>query len=291
MISQGLAVPGEKQSASFWGPRDHESLYITGADSPFLTSKQLDSYKKSCSSSVPLCRFIERVSGLSVSEVSLEAFLNPHTQLLVIGERHSQPASKLVMLEWLPKLKEEYGFTHIALEAFNHSSQSRLDEFVAGELSELELKRVLEAQWNYKPDGYINIVRKAKELGLKIRAVDDRVSFKKMSFSEKLEKRDGVWAGILNRIFNSEPSSKVLLLAGKSHSMESLTKNDGELSTVIQNVAEKTGVVGQSLLVFGEKEQNLFKLLYANHLQNHSQIIFGEGLSPYTSGLLFVKDE
>ena len=283
------------ESQDFWAPRDTEVLYATDIMSSYHSVPQLERDQSRCSTNSRrpiLCDLVKKIKvPPQFKEPTLSNFLDFDTQLLIIGEKHASRAPKKVLSHWLFELKKAYGYTHLALEPFNHTSQKDLNRYLVGELSDQDLNDTLKSQWGFRSEPYIEAIKKAKELGFKLIALDKRDDNELSSnFSESIIQRDQFWASILDQHFKDHPKAKVVLLSGKVHALESFSTNEIEIKTVIEQVRENSNIKGQSLLVFGKRSKSLYNTLKNHFYPNQSLLYTGEEIRPYTSGILLSED-
>jgi uncharacterized iron-regulated protein len=126
-----------------------------------------------------------------ISEVIPELKKN---RIILVGEHHSQKAHHMAQLMVIQALYQSGAEVAVGLEMFRHDSQSALDRWVAGELSENEFERIYYDNWNFPYSAYRPIFEYAREkkiplIGLNLpRKITRQVSrrgFQSLSDEEK----------------------------------------------------------------------------------------------------------
>ena len=114
-------------------------------------------------SHVPVTDRILRVSdGQIVSLPDIVKDLK-ESQLVFVGEIHTSKSHHNAQLETIRTLKEANATVAIGFEMFRRDSQSDLDRWVKGELSEKKFETIYYKNWNYPWPLYKDIFLYAKE--------------------------------------------------------------------------------------------------------------------------------
>jgi hypothetical protein len=279
----------------FLYPRDKESLIMTGVENPFNKMKHINRMKNLCLDNINInhyCSFLLNTKiPFEVEKINLEKILKKETSLFVIGERHLDAFPKILLKSWLGDLQSRYDYTHLALEMFNSSSQKDIDSYLNNEITDLELERILRSQWNYKSTYYMQLIKRAKDLGLGILAIDKRSIGKGKTLSEALRLRDLEWVKTLKKHFILNKNMKVVLLSGKLHAFEKFSTKNKEIKTVIEQLQESINIKGQSIIIYSGRSRSYHKTLFDEFFPNEKNLMYkGEEINPYTSRILLSRE-
>ena len=290
-----LLAPGLAVAEGFLFPRDKEIHYVSGIElsrmfkGEFLRQQQ-ECFKENIETD--FCRHYRGVEvPIQLQPVSLQRILDTQTQLFFVGERHSAPLARKLLRSWLSELKEKFGYTHLALEAFNSVSQKEIDLFLQDKIIIDDLRNLLSSQWSYRVEEYLELVLRAKELGLEVIALDDRGGHQGKEFSQMIAGRDAYWSSLLKKFFIKNKSSRVVVLSGKMHAFQTFSKKQINIKTVIEQL-ESIDVLGQSVMAIDRSEKNLMNKLIESPLQQGEiGLYMGDELAPYTSALIFGNEK
>lgn len=114
--------------------------------------------------------------GTSPHTISVEALLQDLTQVNVVylGETHSRPEDHRSQLEILTALRDRHPNLAIGMEMFQRPYQEYLNAYLAGSLSETELRSQTEydQRWGYDWEYYAPILRFAQTHGIPVLALN-----------------------------------------------------------------------------------------------------------------------
>lgn len=157
--------------------------------------------------------------------VDYAAIIGKDSKVAVFGESHPVDEVRAELGREMPKLRE-LGFTHLAMEALPSFRQPLIEKYYAGKASAEEVRRALAKDWGWSPGTYMYLIDTAKENGIKIIAADLRVPSSAVNFTTAAERtalrdqlREEQWASLIHDAIKEDPQSRVLLLAGKKHTV------------------------------------------------------------------------
>ncbi len=95
-------------------------------------------------------------------------------QVLYLGEVHNRPQDQAAQLEILQQWYEQNPQLAIGLEMFERPQQPRIDQYLAGEISEAEFLELteFETRWGFPWESYAPILRFAKAHNLPVLALN-----------------------------------------------------------------------------------------------------------------------
>ena len=145
-------------------------------------------------------------------------------RVVFVGEQHDRYEHHLTQLEIIRRLHRRYPALAIGMEAFQQPFQSRLDAYVAGEISEQELLRSSEyyARWRFDYRLYAPILRYAREQRLPVVALNlaeeitrqvGRGGIESLSEEQRrqvpddIDRSDDAYRQRLSEVFDSHPRS------------------------------------------------------------------------------------
>ncbi len=158
-------------------------------------------------------------------------------RIVYLGETHGT----VPLLEELGRRMADFkaaGITHLAVEMVARDRQASLDAFAAGKPDgEAALARALREEWGWTPEAYLELLRAARDAGLKLAALDlpyevrhaisarcdrgaDPKGYCRLK-DEFCEGRDCEMSGRLARLLDADPKARVLVLAGEMHVLAS----------------------------------------------------------------------
>lgn len=182
-------------------------------------------------------------------------------QLLGLGECHYVRAQRVLLAEVLPDLKKQ-GVTDLALE-LPPESQKMLDQYSAPARTSTIDREVL--PFFARTDSYLQILRSARDAGLRLHAVDTR---------SDSANRDRSMANAIENIFDANPTAKVVFLAGWTH------VEDNSSSAV--SLLSKRGINTFTV----DAESSLCNFSLGNHLADFlSAKIVPTSIAPATAAL------
>lgn len=291
----GLSQPGGDRSSErpFLSPRDREALHLTGII-PLTSPQKAREWRQECpvgdsafSKKQKFCHHYEHLKRAQVSSTE-RPFWQPEAQLLVFGERHTQTENRDFLVQRLELLALE-GFDTLALEMLNSSAQKQVDQYLAGQLTQEELKKIFASHWNYPSSSYLQLLSHAKNLNLNIIALDNRPD-RAGDMSDDLIRRDQHMAKVLTQYFQNNPQSKVVALTGRLHAYKSFSQTQRP-ATIIEQVEKNiTGLKAQSFLMISGQEETVFTVLMQELISDHRmKLILSESFSLYTDGLIHLE--
>jgi hypothetical protein len=153
----------------------------------------------------------------TATPLTSKAILSGPEKILYMGEDHPDMAPKKLVVRLIPDLKT-YGFGRIGLEAFNSFRQPLLDAYFDGTAEIGDIEKALREDWNWNPSGFLEIIKAAKEYGIRVIALDGRdKSTSRMTFEEEMEMRDQYMARRVVDQVEQFPEEKILVLIGSYH--------------------------------------------------------------------------
>lgn len=282
-----LAFSTPLPSDHFLAPRDVEVMWISGIETPANARALAREYEK-CHTSKAFnsCEWFETFEKMEVTELSTHDFIS-RAQVTFFGERHIDQLNQKSMAQII---KNSKGLDVLALEMFNVSDQAALDSYLSGELSFEGIKEVLNHSWNYNDEGYLEMIKAAKEMGVKILAIDERSLFDALPFSENLIERDKHMANVLSVYLKENPTDNIFVYTGKMHSFKSLSKESNIQSVTQILEKEITGLSVKNYFLFAKKENALPLHSMRIVSQNRDQVVVeSEALKPYVDGAVFLS--
>ncbi len=280
-------------SDHFLYPRDKEVTWMTGIETGLSFSGNKRLYKSCLSGSSfnngTYKEFVcELYKSSKIVETSLADSLKEFDsmQVVMVGERHTFHKNQF---ELAKAIEATSSFDVLALEMFNYQSQSAVNDYLNEIIDLYELKVVLAGEWKYQLDGYLELIKAAKESGLKILALDDRQRFIRANFSDGLIFRDQVMADILSEHLVDHPHERILVYSGKLHAFKDLGEGIASIAEIIKQ-GNPTLEVGH-IQLFDKNRKNLyFPLLSALPLTLSKEATFSlksSVLNNYTDMILF----
>lgn len=292
--SLAFSQPGRDNTDTkpFLAPRDRDALHLTGLI-PLASARRAKLWLNQCpsgSARLQKQKFCEHSLEIKRAEVTStqQRFWRPQTQLLIFGERHTEIENRAFLARRLELLTRD-GFNTLALEMFNSDAQKQLDQYLAGELSKKTLKSLLQEHWNYPPESYLKLIHLAKDLGMKILALDNRL-LEQGEFSQDLIRRDQHMAKRISSYLKENPENKVVALTGRLHAYKSFSATQTP-ATIIEIVKEENKELeAQSFLMISAREETAFTVLMKELIQNHRmKVISSKSFLPYTDGLIHLE--
>lgn len=292
----GFSRPGGHRASPppFLAPRDREAFHLTGII-PLASAQKAKEWLTECPvdhSVAPqrkqkFCRHYDQLKRSQVSTTD-SPFWHPQARLLIFGERHTQVESRDFLVQRLELLARE-GFDTLAIEMLNSSAQKQLDQYLAGQLTQEELKKVFATHWNYPSKSYLQLLSQAKNLNMNIIALDNR-SEVSGDMSRELIRRDRHMAKVLTQHLKMNPQSKVVALTGRLHAYRSFSQTQRP-ATIIEQVKKAiAGFRGQSFLMIAGQEETMFTILLQELIPNHRmKLVLSDSFSLYTNGLIHLE--
>jgi len=141
-------------------------------------------------------------------------------RVIFLGERHTTISDKQELVDNL-SLMRNAGLTHLAFEMFSASMQGAIDRYYQSGDNRNEIFSYLQDHWGDKGEGvaekYMEIVDTAKNLGIKIIAIDiDSDEYQSKNPSETWVKRNRQWAKLIAEKLE-DGEAKVLVYHGSGH--------------------------------------------------------------------------
>jgi len=164
-----------------------------------------------------------------VKPATAEAILASPARLVYFGETHTAQGSKHFLRGLLPELKAG-GYTVLAMEMFNHSQQTVLDDFFVGRASLDAVRAALQSAWSHESQGYLELIAAAKTFGVRVLALDDRSRVPNDPLIENIKLRDLIMAQRLADALAADPGLKIFALTGALHAQCSLSRSQTILS-------------------------------------------------------------
>ncbi len=268
-------------------PRSAQAIYLTGIE-VLATPNQVKRAIEHCEKPVLLCELISSFKNSSNLSAVEEYFSNTTAQLVFLGERHINQEIQFSLANLLPIFKKNQ-FEAIALEMFNHEDQFYLDQFNQGELSIEELEVILKKNWNYSSAGYLAIFQTARELNLKLLALDDRQNTTHLNFSDNLIERDRIMARTLQKNLKSNPNKKIIVYTGRLHGFQSFDTQEAlTISEILKK--DRPDLKTESYLFFSYREKSVIPEM-RKALSPYRNLVFKSSeLSPYFDGAILLGE-
>ncbi len=195
-----------------------------------------------------------RFQRLSSKEELIQEILASH--LVFCGDYHtlSQAQRTVIRLlratEALAKKKKRPVI--LALEAIDAGLEEALNAYVAGRLSEKELKSAceFEKRWGFSWDSYADLFHFAKTHSLRVIGINTQVKASHRS----LQKRDAFAAEVLARLSQQAPQSLIFVLIGDFHLAQSRLPKQMALEF------KRTRLKRKSLVILQNEERFYWKL-------------------------------
>ncbi len=271
----------------FLAPRDKEVMWLTGIETP-ANARALARLHINCKEEGKFnsCEWFESFSHMQVSKLETHNFTQ-NAQITFFGERHIDRLNQESMAQII---RRAHNLDVLALEMFNVEDQIALDAYSAGTLSLEELKKVLDKAWNYNDEGYLEMLKVAKEKNLKILAIDQRSLFDDLVFSENLIERDKHMAKVLSKYLSDNPAAAIFVYTGKMHSFASLSKSSS-LKSVTEILKENIeGLEIKNYFLFSKKENALpLHTMRILSSEKDQVVVESEALKPYVDGAVFLS--
>jgi Haem-binding uptake, Tiki superfamily, ChaN len=178
-----------------------------------------------------------------------EAILASPARLVYFGETHTSQGSKHFLRGLLPELKAR-GYSVLAMEMFNISQQTVLDDFFAGRAPLDDVRVALQSAWSHESQGYLDLIAAAKTLGIRVLALDDRSRVPNYPQVENIRLRDLIMAQRLADALTADPSLKIFAFTGALHAQCSLSRSQAILSQ--SEVFTRTTQIPTRCLTFRE---------------------------------------
>ncbi len=103
---------------------------------------------------------IDRGSQTNLSQMTADLKKN---RIILVGEHHSNKSHHRAQLAVIQALAQAGAKVAIGLEMFRDDSQSKLDQWISGELDEADFERIYYDNWNFPYDAYRMIFEYARE--------------------------------------------------------------------------------------------------------------------------------
>jgi hypothetical protein len=161
--------------------------------------------------------------------INASDILGDDAQVIYFGETHLSQGSKRVLKDLLPALKLR-GFSVLAMEMFNASQQTVLDDFFSDRVELAELENELRSEWGYKSSGYIELIAAAKNIGIRVLALDYRDQAPKQNLVDNIRYRDTLMAKRIADEIKADPTVKIFALTGSLHAQSRVSMNGEMLS-------------------------------------------------------------
>ncbi|WP_426357547.1 ChaN family lipoprotein [Pseudocolwellia sp. HL-MZ19] len=172
-----------------------------------------------------------------------------NARLLMIGESsHNAAMYKYEAIKALKQLKAA-GFTHFAMEMLPKTMQEQIDLYQRTGKGFPVIQQYFDENWKWGygvPEGYGDLIRAAKNIGLKVIALDLTIEQMKVfdlacdwddAVLKKCEsthfKRNKVWAENIDGILKSSQQNKIIAFMHRWHAIEAAKYEPG-LDTLLQ---------------------------------------------------------
>lgn len=210
-------------SAHFLDPIDKDLLLFLGIERGILYQKK---HLEKCTNELAewTTNSCNILSYLKTNHKNLDESIKifEQSQVVYVGETHLDQGAKHYLKRVLPDLKK-IGYEVLAMEMFNQVDQDSLDKYLNNEISLNDLKVVMQKAWFYELSAYLELIEEAKFLGMRIVALDDRLTAPKEPMLENLIYRDEKMSQQLLRELQSG-SHKIIAFTGGLHAQCSWSK-------------------------------------------------------------------
>lgn len=159
-------------------------------------------------------------SPLAAEPLSREAVFNrlAEAEVIYLGETHDSRRDHEAQLDIIQSLYRQNPQIAIALEMFQRPYQSILDRYLAGKLTEAELRdqSQYDQRWGFPWDNYAPILRFAKEKNLPLIALNTPTEVTRQVARQGLESLDSAerrWIPPLSEINTQQPHYRQRLLS------------------------------------------------------------------------------
>lgn len=237
-------------------PLSMDLLWISGITNTFSEKQGLKKASDCLAKNAldnPQCDLVRYIQAHHDNSTSLAKVFTK--QVVYVGERHITDQAKKILSINLKSLKEA-GYSTLAMEMWNISSQNFIDQFLNELVAPSVFEKMFHEQWAYDSAPYMDLMTTAKREGFKIIALDIRDQIdksKKYTFSEELNTRDESMAETLSQYLKSNPKDKIIVFCGKLHAYSHLT-TDGLQKSQIEWLSQKTNIRAQSVIVVDSKD-------------------------------------
>lgn len=184
---------------------------------PFASTSpknQIDRFSSRTPSETDVARAVLHVRDRA-QKMTTETFVSSDFAVTFIGETHRDLDIGRMLVRKLPALKRA-GLTHVGLEMFNSNRQASIDGFLAGTVSRADVMKILESEWGFSSEKYIEILEAVKENGLRVIALDRRAVGSDRYIPSAAE-RNVHMASTIAGVIQAQPDAKVLALVGRNH--------------------------------------------------------------------------
>jgi uncharacterized protein YbgA (DUF1722 family) len=155
-----------------------------------------------------------------------------NSQFMFVSDFHLTRGSKDVLLEVMEKTTEKNQEVTLVIEFISRRNQKWIDDYLSGKTVLREIPQGIINEWDYDFRMYLPILARAKELKMKVLAVDPRGS--------EAHRRDAVTAATLARAAAKNPKMKFIVYLGDLH----LAGNRH-----IPNLLDRAGLKSQTVIV------------------------------------------
>jgi|GEM_PF-3450728 len=198
-------------------------------------------------------------------------------RIVIFGEDHgnnflrlSNDSPKDELIRQLACLKSS-GFNYLGLEMFPYGKQNLLDSYFESQgeeeaVLEKEVLKVLEDFWGWAPKKYLELIRTAKQVGIRIIGLHDGGDETRESFMSK----------IVIEVLQKSPENKIIVFVGNAHlfNMGEYLKEFSPLKiallgggnydnriykpTILEKIAREGGIEKERFLISAEKLISIF---------------------------------
>ncbi len=289
LISGGLSA-GVPALNHLLSPRDWSALYLSGIEYSYSIRKIAEQRGECAKEQLLLCEVAQKVEQADFKPPRLKNLSS--SQLLFIGERHLDQTPKKLVVKLLEE--DQSSISVLALEMFNSSSQEILDQYFEGKAELATVKESLEAQWHYKSEGYVAMLKAAKENGTRIIGIDHRDLMKPLGleFSDELMERDRLMGQFLVHELEKNPHQKMIIYTGKLHAFGTL---GAELKTVAEYISEALPQVSQThIMAYSLRSKSFLTDIYKfnfNEIEDlEGMLLLNDSMKPFMTGAYFFRD-
>lgn len=182
---------------------------------------------------------------------------------IFLGDAHGCVNIQEFLVNQMPELKKA-GVNNFYMEMFDADDQAMIDKYYEKGDNEQEIVNYLKVGWE-KTDGsaqrYFNIIKTAKENGIKVYGIDEPTeTYLGQSQSKRLERANPFWANVIKE--HTETSDKYIIYGGSGHSANySMNKGVDQLLGDIPSIDFGTSSSSKNEIVVGDGKDNDFEIL------------------------------
>lgn len=269
-------------------PISDKLLWMSGVSSP-STLKSGIRRAQACletPSNTPLCELTLELQKSAYQSSDISPLFK--STVLYVGEKHITSEARYFLIRHLQQLRD-HGFTTLAMEMWNSSSQADIDLNINSRFNLAWIQENFSKHWSYESSTYIELMTEAHRLGLRILALDSRdtIDSRAMSFAEGILLRDREMADVIAAELQKNPEQKIIALTGKFHAYTHLSEQGEQLSQP-ELLLQKKHVAISSVILVGKRDASPLNFV-ANAL-NFSGLLIKTQPKLHFSDYIYIQD-